>query len=120
MTRVALNTTCSLVALLATSALAEDLRTGTAAFGDWQTDAPGATRKITVDALPAPLATPSARNVSKVIPQPENATLKTMPGFSVAPFVTGMTGARVIRIAPNGDIFLARSRPGGKTTGIPA
>jgi glucose/arabinose dehydrogenase len=35
-----------------------------------------------------------------------------MPGFSVTPFVTGMTGARVIRIAPNGDIFLARSQDG--------
>ena len=43
-----------------------------------------------------------------------------MPGFAVAPFVTGMTGARVLRIAPNGDIFLALSRPEGKVMVIRA
>ena len=43
-----------------------------------------------------------------------------MPGFAVAAFVTGMTGARVLRIAPNGDIFLARSRPEGKVMVIRA
>jgi glucose/arabinose dehydrogenase len=122
MTHLAFNTACSLVALLATSALAvaDDVRAGSSAFGDWQTDAPGVTRKITVIDLPAPLATPPARNFSKVIPKPANAALKTMPGFSVTPFVTGMTGARVIRIAPNGDIFLARSRPDGKVMVIRA
>jgi glucose/arabinose dehydrogenase len=114
MTHLAFNTAFSLVALLATSALADDVRTGSAAYGDWQTDAPGVIRKITVGDLPSPLATPSARNFSKVIAKPANAALKPMPGFSVTPFVTGMTGARVIRIAPNGDIFLARSRPDGK------
>ena len=114
MTHLAFNTACSLVALLATSAfaLADDVRTGSAAYGDWQTDAPGIIRKITVGDLPSPLATPPARNFSKVIAKPANAALKTMPGFSIAPFVTGMTGARVIRIAPNGDIFLARSQDG--------
>jgi hypothetical protein len=69
-------------------------------------------RKITVGDLPQPMATPSARSFSKGVAKPADATLKTMPGFSVAPFVTGMSGAHVIRIAPNGDIFLARSRPG--------
>jgi tetratricopeptide (TPR) repeat protein len=44
----------------------------------------------------------------------------SLPGFSVAPFVTGMEGARVIRVAPNGDIFLARSRPDGKVMVIRA
>src|SRR6202521_139863 len=72
MTHLAFNTACSLVALLATSALAvaDDVRAGSSAFGDWQTDAPGVTRKITVSDLPAPLATPPARNFSKVIPKP--------------------------------------------------
>jgi hypothetical protein len=48
-----------------------------------------------------------------VVAKPADAALKTMPGFSVAPFITGMEGARVIRVAPNGDIFLSRSRPDG-------
>jgi glucose/arabinose dehydrogenase len=34
--------------------------------------------------------------------------------------VTGMSGARVIRIAPNGDIFLSRSRPAGQVMVIRA
>jgi glucose/arabinose dehydrogenase len=55
-----------------------------------------------------------------VVAKPAGAELKTMPGFSVAPFVTEMEGARVIRVAPNGDIFVARSRPEGKVMVIRA
>ena len=107
---------CTIAALLATAsaAVAQAVRTGNAAYGDWHSDAPGLIRKITVDDLPPPLATPSAANRSKVIPKPADATLETMPGFSVEPFVTDMRGARVLRVAPNGDIFLSRSRPDGK------
>lgn len=107
---------CSMLALAATStfASAQTVRSGSGAYGDWQADAPGVMRKITAAALPAQLASPSTANRSKVIPKPANAELKTMPGFTVAPFVTGMIGARVLRTAPNGDIFLALSRPEGK------
>jgi hypothetical protein len=69
-------------------------------------------RKITVDDLNAPLETPSAQNFSRIVAKRVNAALKTIPGFSVAPFVSDMGGARVIRIAPNGDIFLSRSQNG--------
>jgi glucose/arabinose dehydrogenase len=109
-------TSSLLAALLTTSswALADDVRTSKAAYGDWQTDAPGVMRKITANDLNPPLETPSSANRSKVVARPAGAELKAMPGFSIAPFVTGMEGARVIRVAPNGDIFLARSRPEGK------
>src|SRR5580704_8286062 len=112
----------SLAVLLATSALAlaDNVRTGKTAYGDWQTDAPGVMRKITVNDLDVPLETPVTANRSKVVAKPVDAMLKTMPGFSVAPFVTGMEGARVIRVAPNGDIFLSRSRPDGKVMVIRA
>jgi glucose/arabinose dehydrogenase len=115
MKHIAVGAASSLAALLATSAIvvAQDVRSGKTAFGDWQTDAPGVIRKITAGDLGPPLETPSKANFSKVIAKPANAAPKTMPGFSVAPFVTNMTGARVIRIAPNGDIFLSRSRPDG-------
>ncbi len=106
-------TATSLLALLSLPALAQDVRVGKAAYGDWQTDAPGVTRKITVNDLSAPLETPSGRNFSKIIDKPAGAALKTMPGFSAAPFVTEMRGARVIRVSPNGDIFVSRSRPDG-------
>jgi hypothetical protein len=103
----------SLLALLSLPAPAQDVRVGKAAYGDWQTDAPGVMRKITVNDLSAPFETSSGRNFSKIIDKPTGAMLKTMPGFSAAPFVKEMRGARVIRVAPNGDIFLSRSRPDG-------
>jgi glucose/arabinose dehydrogenase len=106
----------AMLALIATSTFvsAQTVRTGAEAYGDWHTDAPGVMRKITAADLPAPLVSPSTANRSKVVPKPAGAELKTMPGFTVAAFVTGMTGARVLRLAPNGDIFLALSRPAGK------
>lgn len=105
-----------MLALVTTSTFtsAQSVRIGSDAYGDWHTDAPGVMRKITSADLPAPLASPSTANRSTVGPRPDRAELKTMPGFTVAAFVTGMTGARVLRMAPNGDIFLALSRPEGK------
>jgi glucose/arabinose dehydrogenase len=122
MKHLAFSSVSSLIVLLGTSALAvdQDVRAGKAAYGDWQTDAPGVTRKITANDLSAPLETPPGRNFSKVISKPADAALKTMPGFSAAPFVTNMRGARVIRVAPNGDIFLSRSRPDGMIMAIRA
>jgi glucose/arabinose dehydrogenase len=106
----------AMLALVTTSTFtsAQSVRIGSDAYGDWHTDAPGVMRKITSADLPAPLASPSTANRSTVGPRPDRAELKTMPGFTVAAFVTGMTGARVLRMAPNGDIFLALSRPEGK------
>jgi hypothetical protein len=71
-------TALSLAALLATTvlALADDVRTGKAAYGDWQTDSPGVTRKITVNDLNAPLETPVTANRSKVVAKPADAALK--------------------------------------------
>jgi glucose/arabinose dehydrogenase len=115
-------TACSMLALIAASTLAsaQSVRTGPNAYGDWRTDAPGVMRKITPADLPAPMASPSTANRSKVVPKPADAALKTMPGFTVEALVTGMTGARVLRVAPNGDIFLALSRPEGKIMTIRA
>jgi glucose/arabinose dehydrogenase len=112
----------AMLALFATStfASAQSVRVGSDAYCDWHTDAPGVMRKITPADLPAPLASPSTANRSKVVPKPAGAELKTMPGFTVTAFVTGMTGARVLRVAPNGDIFLALSRPEGKIMTIRA
>jgi glucose/arabinose dehydrogenase len=107
--------------LLATMApsSAEGVRTGNSAYGDWRTDAPGVVRKITPADLPVPFASPSGANGSTVIPKPNRAELATMPGFTVAAFVGGMRGARVLRTAPNGDIFLALSRGKGKIMFLP-
>jgi glucose/arabinose dehydrogenase len=97
---------------LALAQNAAPVRTGLAAYGDWHSDAPGVIRKITADDLVAPLETPSTANRSRVIQKPPDAALKASEGFNIEPFVSNLPGARVLRIAPNGDIFLAQSGPG--------
>ncbi|MBV9568134.1 MAG: PQQ-dependent sugar dehydrogenase, partial [Hyphomicrobiales bacterium] len=89
-----------------------EVLTGPAAYGDWSTDKPGLRRKITAADLPAPYATRSAANGPSVVRQPQGAKPKAPSGFSVEPFVTGLTGPRLMRVAPNGDIFVAETYAG--------
>jgi glucose/arabinose dehydrogenase len=91
------------------------VQTGQAAYGDFTTDAPGVWRHIEPADLPQPFATASARNNPKVVARPEDAQLKTLPGFMVTTFATGLQGPRRMRMAPNGDIFITEST-GGKLT----
>lgn len=88
------------------------LLTGAAAFAGWQADSPGTRRLITTQDLPAPYGTRSASNTPSVVPQPPGAAPRVPPGFSVGRFATGLTGPRLIRTAPNGDLFIAESQPG--------
>ena len=89
-----------------------EVLTGAAAYGDWSTDKPGLRRKITAADLPAPYATRSAANGPSVVRQPQGVKPKVPPGFSVEPFATGLSGPRLIRVAPNGDIFIAETYSG--------
>jgi len=86
--------------------------TGAAAFGDWTTDRPGQWRKITAAGLPLPYATRSAANGPSLVRPPEGARPRVPQGFTVEPFVTGLAGPRMLRRAPNGDIFVAESTTG--------
>ncbi len=88
------------------------VRTGHAAFGDWRSDAPGVWRRITVQDLPPPFATPSAGNGSSVAARPKDAAPKTLQGFSAQLFASGLAGARLMRVAPNGDVFLSQGDAG--------
>lgn len=94
---------------LASTLLAAELLTGRAAMGDWTQDAPGVRRKITVDDLPAPYATESARNGPRQVARPAGAFPRAPEGFRVTEFATGLKQPRVIVTAPNGDIFVAES-----------
>jgi glucose/arabinose dehydrogenase len=85
---------------------------GAAAFGSWRDDAPGKRRHITADALPAPYASPSVGNNVRVVRPPANAKLKVPLGFEVKEFASGLTGPRLLRAAPNGDIFVAETGAG--------
>jgi glucose/arabinose dehydrogenase len=78
----------------------------------WQDDAPGRTHRIDVAKLPAPFATPSAREFPAVVAKPGDASLKLPPGFKIDVFTRDVDGPRVMRVAPNGDIFVAETAPG--------
>jgi glucose/arabinose dehydrogenase len=81
---------------------------------DWQNAKPGKQYHIKANSLPVPFATASARNFPPSAPQPENAMPAVPAGFTVAPFAK-LTGPRVVRVAPNGDIFVAETRNGRVT-----
>jgi glucose/arabinose dehydrogenase len=79
---------------------------------DWRNDAPGTRHSVDVAKLPAPYATKSAGNGPKVVDRPEGASLSVLPGFTVRAFATGLEGPRLLRTAPNGDIFIAETKAG--------
>jgi len=78
----------------------------------WQDDAPGRVHRIDVTKLPAPFATESARQFPRITPKPDAASLHLPPGFKIDVFTRDIEGPRVMRIAPNGDIFVAEEKPG--------
>jgi glucose/arabinose dehydrogenase len=86
--------------------------TGQDAFGDWQRDKPGTIRLIRPEDLPKPGATASAANVSRVVARPAATKPLVPPGFKVELFAEGLSGPRIIRTAPNGDLFVAETRAG--------
>lgn len=85
---------------------------GQDAFGDWKSDKPGLVRQITVKDLPAPGATRSASNPSRIAARPAGALPQVPDGFKVDLFAEGLSGPRIMRVAPDGDIFIAETRAG--------
>lgn len=81
-------------------------------FTDYRGEKPGVVHKITVADLPAPFATPSVDNGPQVVRRPAGAWPQAPPGFKVELYATGLVNPRLIRAAPNGDLFVAESEPG--------
>ena len=86
--------------------------TGKAAFTDAAHEAPGTRRHLTAADLPAPLPQESVDNGPSVVPRPANAWPQAPKGFKVDLYATGLDNPRLMRTAPNGDIFLAESQTG--------
>ena len=84
--------------------------TGQGAMGDWTTDAPGVRRRITAADLPKPFESPSVNNGPKLVKRPDGAMPVVPAGFKVEEFASGLKNPRLIRTAPNGDLFVAESR----------
>lgn len=70
--------------------------------------APG-TGPIDKLALPAPFATPSARNTSKVIGWPKGKMPTPAPGFDVSLFAENLDNPRQAYVLPNGDILVVEA-----------
>jgi glucose/arabinose dehydrogenase len=108
------------------------LLTGQAAFTNWDDQTPGVRHKITLSALPAPHPEQSVQMTPNLIPRPAKAWPVAPSGFKVTLYAGGdskplqradagehmqlsdgtFTEPRLIRTAPNGDIFLADSGAG--------
>jgi len=86
--------------------------TGPAAFTDYAQQHPGVRRKITVADLPEPQEAESVDNGASLVPQPEGAWPVAPKGFKVERYAQGFTEPRLIRTAPNGDLFLSDSKAG--------
>lgn len=85
-------------------------------YDNWRQDRPGVQRRLTVADIPPP-----KRGTSKEEPDLNNhprivhlagARPKVGPGFAVQLYASGLSQPREIRIAPNGDVFVAESGAG--------
>jgi glucose/arabinose dehydrogenase len=99
---------CSTAGLYAQTGDSQVL-TGQSAFTDYTKEKPGVRRKLMVADLPAPYATKSVDSGADMVKRPENAWPQAPKGFKVGLYTTGLNQPRLIRTAPNGDLFVAIS-----------
>ena len=78
---------------------------GEAAYGGWHDDRPGLRRLLTPQDLP-PIERPTY-GLTQVVPIPTGARPQVPDGFSVERVTSALRKPRVIREAPNGDLFVA-------------
>ena len=124
---------CALATLFAPAVVpAQQVSTGQAAFADWDQQQPGARRRITLADLPEPRPQEAGNFTPHLIPRPQDAWPQAPAGFKVTLFAGGdaapmqradnkqnmelsggtFTMPRLLRAAPNGDIFVADSGAG--------
>jgi glucose/arabinose dehydrogenase len=81
-------------------------------FTDYRGEAPGNVHHITSADLPQPYATKSTSNHPQVTNRPFDAWPQTLPGFKAELYAGKLVNPRLIRTAPNGDLFVAESDAG--------
>jgi glucose/arabinose dehydrogenase len=77
-----------------------------AVLSDWSDDAPGQCRRILLPDLPPPYATPQATNPPNEIARPAGLLPSVPKGFTVALAYQDKKRPELIRLAPNGDLFV--------------
>jgi glucose/arabinose dehydrogenase len=85
---------------------------GQSSYNDWTNAHPGNRYLITSADLPKPGATGSAVNSPDTVARPANAWPSVPNGFLVDLLASDFRNPRIIRTAPNGDLFVAESNPG--------
>src|SRR6185312_5344289 len=85
---------------------------GVSGFADYSEEKPGAVHKITVSDLPQPQNTESVDNPPRVVSRPHDAWPQAPAGFKVELYAGGLDRPRLIRTAPNGDVFVVESYAG--------
>jgi glucose/arabinose dehydrogenase len=97
---------CCLTVTTAGERASGEVRKGQAAMGSWHDDRPGVRRLLAARDLPA-IATPTYA-AAQVVAMPAGAAPQVPDGFSAELVTTsGVRKPRVIRVAPNGDLFVA-------------
>ena len=100
-----------LLTVLPALAQSTQVITGQAAFTDFSKEKPGTMRKITVADLPVPYATQSVDNGPDLVARPAGAMPEAPAGFKVELYSSDVKSPRLIRTAPNGDLFVVESEP---------
>src|SRR5690349_20380193 len=100
-----------LVSPLSLPAQNTKVETGKSAFTDYSQQKPGTMRKVTVADLPVPYATQSVDNGPNLVPRPQGAMPEAPAGFKVELYSSDVKNPRLIRTAPNGDLFVVESEP---------
>lgn len=111
-TPLALLLAAGMTTWLAGDANPTNILTGRSAFVSSITVKPGIFRKVTVADLPKPFATESVSTKSRIVPRPPGMLPQAPAGFHVGLFADGLVMPRVIRVAPNGDIFVVETQAG--------
>jgi len=81
-------------------------------FSDYRGQKPGTFHKITAADLPAPFTTKSVDEGPTLVDRPQGAWPQAPAGFKVELYASQLDQPRLVRTAPNGDLFVAESRPG--------
>lgn len=89
----------------------QEIKKGEAAFGDWQSDAPGIRRHIQAGDMPkAEVQQEMVGNFPDPVERPPDAKPQLPEGFSAEMVASGLKNPRIVRVAPNGDLFVANSK----------
>jgi glucose/arabinose dehydrogenase len=78
----------------------------------WRDQQPGRRVMIAAGGLPPARVTKSVDNPPRVVARPKGALPQAPAGFTVQLYADGLSGPRLVRVAPNGDAFVVESDGG--------